>query len=101
MAGACQFFFVDSLEVLDYFEADTEIILFNDPSEFEARLTELLEDVDKRRNIATAARARCLREHTYAVRARQILERVGVRLARTTGEARHADKVEAVGSLGR
>jgi spore maturation protein CgeB len=99
MAGACQFFFVDSLEVLDYFQADTEIILFNDPSEFEARLTELLEDVEKRRHIGTAARARCLREHTYAVRARQILERVRFRLARTTGEARRTDKVETVGSL--
>jgi spore maturation protein CgeB len=101
MAGACQFFFVDLLEILDYFEPDSEIILFNDPPEFEARLTELLEDADKRRRIGAAAQARCLREHTYAVRARQILERVGVRLARTTGEARRTDKVEAVGSLGR
>jgi hypothetical protein len=33
--------------------------------------------------------------------ANPIRERVGVRLARTTGEARRADKVEAVSSLGR
>jgi spore maturation protein CgeB len=101
MAGACQFFFVDSLEVLDYFEPDTEIILFNDPAEFETRLTELLEDVEKRRHIGTAARVRCLREHTYAVRARQILERVGIRVARTTREASRPGKREAAVSRGR
>jgi spore maturation protein CgeB len=86
MAGACQFFFVNSLEILDYFQADEEIILFNDPAEFEARLTELLGDVEKRKRIGNAARVRCLREHTYAVRARQILRRVGVRLPTVAAE---------------
>ena len=66
MAGACQFFFVDSLEILDYFHPDEEIVLFNDPTEFEARLTELLMDVVKRKQIGNAARTRCLSEHTYA-----------------------------------
>ena len=79
MAGACQFLFVDSLEVLDYFRADEEIVLFNDPAEFEARLAALLADNEARRQIGAAARARCLRDHTYAARARQILQRVGVR----------------------
>jgi spore maturation protein CgeB len=100
MAGACQFFFVESLEVLDYFETDTEIILFNDPPEFEARLNELLEDVERRQRIGAASRARCLRDHTYAVRARQILKRVGVPLARTVDEPKCTGQVEPVVSLG-
>jgi spore maturation protein CgeB len=99
MAGACQLFFVDSLEVLDYFEADKEIILFNDPLEFEARLKELLEDVEHRQRIGAACRARCLRDHTYAVRARQILERVGVSLAKSRGETRRTNLIEAAVSL--
>jgi spore maturation protein CgeB len=86
MAGACQFFFVDSLEILDYFNADKEIVLFNDPTEFEARLKELLNDVERRKQIGNAARTRCLREHTYTARARQILERLGLPIRRVADQ---------------
>jgi spore maturation protein CgeB len=78
MAGACQLIFADSLEVLDYFRADEEIVLFNDPQEFDALLTELLEQPEKAARIGVAARARCIEEHTYAARARQILKKVGI-----------------------
>lgn len=74
MAGACQFLFVNSLEVLDYFRADEEIVLFNDPAEFEARLAALLADNEARRQIGAAARARCLRDHTYAAPGRSCNE---------------------------
>jgi spore maturation protein CgeB len=86
MAGACQFYFVDSLEILDYFHSEEEIVLFNDPTEFEARLKELLMDVERRKQIGNAARTRCLREHTYAARARQILERVGLPIGRVADQ---------------
>lgn len=78
MAGACQMMFVDSLEVVDYFEIDKEIVLFDNPAEFEAKLMDLLNNPEKRAGIGISAHLRCLKEHTYAVRAQQILKRTGL-----------------------
>jgi spore maturation protein CgeB len=78
MAGACQMIFVDSLEVLDYFNVDTEIVLCNNPSEFEFLLMDLLSNPEKRARIGAAARERCLKDHTYANRARRILVCTGI-----------------------
>lgn len=78
MAGACQMMFVDSLEIMDYFEIDKEIVLFDNPAEFETKLIDLLNDSDKRARIGVSAHLRCLKEHTYAARAQQILANTGV-----------------------
>jgi spore maturation protein CgeB len=80
MAGACQLFFADSLEVLDYFEADREILLFDDVKSFRQQLESLIEDDARRSAIAAAAQARALRDHTYAARAKSLLEQVELAL---------------------
>ena len=78
MAGACQMIFADSLEVMDYFTVDTEIVLFNNPSEFEFVLMDLLQNPEKRARIGAAARNRCLNDHAYAHRAQKILACTGI-----------------------
>jgi spore maturation protein CgeB len=78
MAGACQIMFADSLEVLDYFKLDDEILLFDGPADFRKALDNLLANPEKCQNIGAAARARCLLEHTYCCRAKVILESVGI-----------------------
>lgn len=79
MAGACQMMFADSsLEVMDYFDVETEIVLFNNPSEFESTLMELLHNPEKRTRIGAAARRRCLKEHTFVNRAQKILNCTGL-----------------------
>ena len=78
MAGACQLMFADSLEIMDYFNIDTEILLFNNPSEFEFLLMDLIHNPEKRFRIGAAARERCLRDHTYANRAQKILSCTGL-----------------------
>jgi spore maturation protein CgeB len=78
MAGACQMIFADSLEVADYFDIRSEIVLFDGPSDFETKLSDLLNHPDKRTSIGTAARKRCLKDHTYAARAAVILERAEI-----------------------
>ena len=78
MAGACQMIFADSLEVMDYFTVDTEIVLFNNPSDFEFVLMDLLQNPEKRARIGAAARERCLNDHTYSHRARRILGWTGI-----------------------
>ncbi len=78
MAGACQMMYVESLEILDYFVAGQEVLLFNDPPEFERLLVRTLEDPVWRQGIMKAAQARALRDHTYAERARTILRCVGL-----------------------
>lgn len=78
MAGACQMHFVESLEILDYFELDKEIVLFDDPKDFEAKLSALLSDPQKAQRIGSAAQARCMRDHTYEHRSRTLLETVGL-----------------------
>lgn len=73
MAGTTQLYFVESLEIEDYYRPDTEIILFNSASEF-ARIME--EVFDGRRDISViqaAAQTRTLNDHTYFARAKQLL----------------------------
>ncbi len=73
MAGSCQLLFADSLEVLDYFELGSEILLFDSPADFRVQLERLLADGELAQSIGAAARRRALRDHTYAARARTLL----------------------------
>ena len=68
MAGCCQLYFADSLEVLDYFDLGTEILLFDDADDFRGQLTAILSDGERQRSIGAAAQRRALAEHTYAHR---------------------------------
>ena len=86
MAGACQLMFAESLEILDYFRLDGEILLFDSPADFQQTLHRLLADPKRCRRIGAAAQARCLRDHTYAARARQLLSLVGLSFAGSASE---------------
>ena len=61
MSGCCQIFFADSLEVLEYFDLGTEILLFDDVEDFRDQLTVVLADDQQARSIGAAARRRAWR----------------------------------------
>ena len=77
MAGTVQMMFVDGLEVADFFEPEKEIILFDNPKDFSAKLEELLLNKDRLELIALNAQKRAIRDHTYAARAQQIIDCIG------------------------
>ncbi len=73
LAGTVQMAFVDGLSISDFFEPGREVLLFDDPQDFATQLEELLADPSRCHAIAESARARALRDHTYAARCRQLL----------------------------
>jgi spore maturation protein CgeB len=82
MAGTTQLYFVESLEIEEYYVPDKEIVLYNSVGEFEEKVRSLLEGpADVCLGIAAAAQRRTLADHTYRNRAIGILEaaaRIGV-----------------------
>ncbi|MBU0484119.1 MAG: glycosyltransferase [Proteobacteria bacterium] len=74
MAGTVQLYFADSLEITDYYEPDKEIILFDSSRDFKEKVVELLNSPEKTAAIAEAAQKRTLRDHTYTVRAKELLD---------------------------
>jgi spore maturation protein CgeB len=74
MAGTIQFYFADSLEIEDYFVPNQEILLFDDPKTFERQLQRVVDDSIFAKNIAIAAQERALRDHTYEMRCRKLLQ---------------------------
>ena len=74
MAGALQMFFVDSLEIIEYYKPDEEIILFNNISDFEEKAEAILGNPEQAIRIRKAAQNRTLRDHTYKNRAATILK---------------------------
>jgi spore maturation protein CgeB len=77
MAGTVQFYFVESLEIIEYFTPEKEIILFNDPRDFNLRLEEVLEDQKLAKRIAIASQKRALKNHSYLARAEALLTKCG------------------------
>lgn len=77
MAGTVQFYFVESLEITDYFKADEEIILFDSPADFALQVERLIDDPSFAKKIALAAQERAMRDHTYEARCKQILSFCG------------------------
>lgn len=73
MAGSLQCYFVDGLEILDYFDEDDEILLFDSPDDLRNKVQRLIENPALRQQMATAAQQRALHDHTYAARAATIL----------------------------
>jgi spore maturation protein CgeB len=76
MAGTTQMYFVESLEIEDYYVPDKEIVLYNSVAEFERKLRALMDDVHVCIGVAAAAQERTLRDHTYRNRAASILATV-------------------------
>lgn len=73
MAGTTQLYFVESLEIEDYYLPNTEIILFNSAAEFEEIMVEISEGRLDTSVIQQAAQVRTLNDHTYFSRAKQML----------------------------
>jgi spore maturation protein CgeB len=74
MAGVPQLYFVTSLEIVDYFEPGTEILLFDHAADILDTLKAVHDDPDAFLPIAYAAQERAMRDHTYAERAKTILQ---------------------------
>ncbi|MVV48176.1 hypothetical protein EJA72_07955 [Pseudomonas sp. PB120] len=73
MAGTVQCYFVEGLEITEYYKPGDEILLFDSPNELKRIVEELLDDPAKRKMIAEKSQARTLKDHTYANRAKAIL----------------------------
>ena len=75
-AGAAQIMLVDGLEILDYFEPETEILLADDADGFAAQWERLLCDRDLSLRLGRNAQRRAEAEHGYEARARRIVDLV-------------------------
>ncbi|RYE77617.1 MAG: hypothetical protein EOO80_10400 [Oxalobacteraceae bacterium] len=73
MAGTTQVFFVESLEIVDYFTPGSEVLLYNSVKEFTDCVSAMLSDPARCLAIAEAAQQRTLRDHTYLRRAQTML----------------------------
>jgi spore maturation protein CgeB len=67
---------VESLEIVEYFKPNDEIILFNDPLDFKIQLERLLDNAKLIKKIAIASQNRALKDHTYIARAQNLLSKV-------------------------
>ncbi|WP_019303894.1 CgeB family protein [Xanthomonas oryzae] len=76
MAGTTQAFFVESLEITDYYQPNSEIFLYNSAVEFAHLMEQVLSDQLGCMRIAEAAQQRTIAEHTYKARAQKILDTV-------------------------
>lgn len=76
MAGTTQLFFVESLEIVDYYAPGTEVLLYNSVREFRECIEAMVGDRTRCLAIAAAAQQRTLREHTYLHRAQTMLQHV-------------------------
>ena len=77
LAGSAQLYFAASLEILDYFENGTEILLFDAIKDIEAAITMAYDDPARLYSIASKAQERALRDHTYESRVRTMLSICG------------------------
>lgn len=76
MAGATQLYFVESLEIEEYYEPDKEILLFDGYKDLSQIFERYLDDPLAIMNIAKAAQKRTIEEHTYMHRAKKILNTI-------------------------
>ena len=73
MAGAVQCFFLEGLEIRDYFNFEKEILVFDSVSELREIIDNLKEDISRRNSIALNSQKRAIKDHTYAARAKEII----------------------------
>lgn len=72
-AGCIQAAFLDSCEILDYFEHQTEILTFNTVSEFASIVDRVRQDPDAMDCVAASAQNRVRAAHTFDHRAQKLL----------------------------
>lgn len=78
LSGSAQLYVVSGLEICTMFEPDSEILLVDSVRDIERAIERAYDDPAGLFAIAAAAQARALREHTYAARARRILDLCGL-----------------------
>ena len=78
MASAAQVCVADGVEITDYFNPGSEILLADDPQEFAEIVTGLMRNQAMSLSIGNAARERARSEHTYRHRALTILSTLGI-----------------------
>jgi|APSaa5957512535_1039671.scaffolds.fasta_scaffold31250_2 spore maturation protein CgeB len=74
MAGTTQIYFVESLEIEEYYTPNKEIILFNSADEFEELVNSFIDGSLGAADIQMAAQERTINEHTYYSRAETMLK---------------------------
>jgi len=94
MGGAAQAFFVEGLEIEDYYEPGKEVLLFDTVGDFAAILERIADEPDFSLSVGRAAQARTLAEHTYAHRAATVLDVLSL-----NGEASRPNVGDAVKAL--
>ncbi len=72
--------------VSDFLEVGRELCVFTDPADLVAKIRRAFTDEPWRQRFVQAARQRVRRDHTYAERARAMLDAVQRQLARVTGQ---------------
>jgi spore maturation protein CgeB len=70
----------------NYFDFDSEILVFDSPSELRDLMESLKKDAPRRRQIAESSQARALRDHTYSRRAERLLSLCGFAAASKSPE---------------
>jgi spore maturation protein CgeB len=73
MAGTVQIFFVESLEILDYFN-ESEIILIDSVKEFYEQVNKLLDNHELLQTYRRNAQQKAIHKHTYVHRCQQFLD---------------------------
>lgn len=74
MAGTVQFYFAESLEILDYYDDGKEIFVFDSIKDFSQKIEMIIEDEDAVSSISRAAQQKTLNAHTYSHRAADIMQ---------------------------
>jgi spore maturation protein CgeB len=74
MAGTVQLYFLEDLEIEEYFEVGKEILTFETPQEFATIVSELLSRPEQMYDIAKACQDKALAFHTYTNRTELIVK---------------------------
>lgn len=75
MAGSVQLYYVESLEIEEYYKPDSEILLFDSAKQLEQLFEEYVDDPEKLISIAKNAQDRTLNDHQYKNRCSVIIEK--------------------------
>ena len=77
MAGTTQLYFVESLEIEEYYTPNEEIILFDSALEFEGIVQEFINGRLDAASIQEASQIRTMNDHTYCSRVKSMMNILG------------------------
>jgi len=77
MAGTTQLYFVESLEIEEYYIPNAEIILFDSALEFEGIMQEFTNGRLDAKSIQEASQTRTINDHTYCSRVKTMMNIIG------------------------